>query len=63
MNKDTLITLKSASGKFIEDAIAVEFTDTTVIWRYYYSDTHYEATLKNIISINGVINKRDICLF
>lgn len=55
MNKDTLITLKSASGKFIEDAIAVEFTDTTVIWRYYYSDTHYEAPLKNIISINGVI--------
>lgn len=51
---DTLAILKSASGNIIVDAVLIEINEPSVIWRYKYSDSHYETTIDKLYSINGI---------
>ena len=51
---DTLAILKSASGNIIVDAVLIEINESSVIWRYKYSDPHYETTIDKLYSINGI---------
>lgn len=51
---DTLAILKSASGNIIVDAVLIEINESSVIWRYKYSGSHYETTIDKLYSINGI---------